>query len=62
MKRVWIVFHDSSPHNTILGVFDNAEDAGAYAEEIGREYENGALITNLPVPWRATDRRTVIDI
>ncbi|RZI91265.1 MAG: hypothetical protein EOO67_10440 [Microbacterium sp.] len=62
MKEVWIVHHDSGPDNNILGVFDNYEDASTFAEEIESEWEKGVLLSSFPVPWRSTDRRTVIEI
>lgn len=62
MERVWIVYHDSGPDNNILGVFDNAEDADAFAEEIAPQYDKGALTSCLPVPWRSTDRGVEIAI
>ncbi len=62
MEQVWIVFHDSGPDNNILGVFNNGEDAEAYAAEVSPEWEKGALTTCLPVPWRSTDQRTPIQI
>ncbi len=62
MKEVWIVYHDSGPDNNILGVFENYEDASAFAEEIESEWEKGVLLTPFPVPWRSTDHGTVIEI
>lgn len=62
VDKVWIVYHDSSPDNTILGVFNNAEDAQEFQETVGSEYPKGALLTPFPVPWRSTDGRTEIRI
>ncbi len=62
MSEVWIVYHDSTPDNNILGVFDSLDDADSYAEEIGPMWEKGALVSRFPVPWRSTDKAVTIDI
>ncbi|MFP1602043.1 hypothetical protein ACLD0U_05050 [Microbacterium sp. 2216-1] len=62
MKKVWIVYHDSSPDNNILGVFDDEAEAYEFQERIAPEYEQGALLSLFPVPWRCTDRATEIRI
>ena len=55
VKQVWIVYHDSSPDNVILGVFDDENEAYTFQEAVAPDYPNGALLTPFPVPWRATD-------
>ncbi|WP_127476931.1 hypothetical protein [Microbacterium sulfonylureivorans] len=62
MKQVWIVYHDSSPDNNILGVFDDEDEAYAYQEAVAPGYPDGALLTPFPVPWRSTDHVTEIRI
>lgn len=52
MNTVWIVFHDSSPNNTILGVFDNEQEAYEFLEIVGPEYPNGAYLSDFDVPWK----------
>ena len=54
MTQVWIVHHDSSPDNNILGVFDKEDEAYAYQELVAGDYPNGVLLTPYPVPWRRT--------
>lgn len=58
VNQVWIVCHDSGPDNNILGVFDKEEEAYEFQELIAPNYENGALLTPFPVPWRYTDHIT----
>jgi len=55
MEEVWIVFHDVSPDNNILGVFVDEEEAREYAERIGSNYPTGVLTSPFPVPWRSDD-------
>lgn len=55
MTTVWIVYHDSSPDNNILGVFDNNDEAREYQELIAPDYEKGALLSCFEVPWRMSD-------
>lgn len=62
MKQVWIVYHDSGPDNTILGVFDDEEEAYAYQDEVAPDYPGGALLTPFPVPWRYPNGSTEIRI
>jgi len=62
VKQVWIVYHDSGPDNNILGVFDDEGEAYEFQELVAPKYDNGALLTPFPVPWRYTDRVTEIRI
>lgn len=52
---VWIVQHDESPHNTVLGVFATADEADAYSDEVLVDYPNGVIITEFPIGYRYTD-------
>jgi hypothetical protein len=51
-SEVWIVQHDESPDNTILGVFATSEEARAFAEEVSDRFPNGALTARFPVGYR----------
>ena len=62
VQQVWIVYHDSSPDNVILGVFDVEDEAYTYQEAVAADYPSGALLTPFPVPWRATDHSAEIRI
>lgn len=62
MEQVWIVYHDSGPDNNILGVFDDEKEAYEFQELVAPQYENGALLTPFPVPWRYTDHVTELRI
>lgn len=45
MKSVWIVFDDEDDAG-IYGVFDNREDADAYADEVSHMSSNGMKIAD----------------
>lgn len=60
MSRVWIVFDDEGPTAGIFGVFDNAADAGEYAERVSEMSPTGLKVSEFEVPWRITDRSTSI--
>ncbi|GEM_PF-1159396 len=49
---VWIVQHDETPHNTVLGVFDAQEEAASYAEEVGPLHKNGVIYAFFPLGYR----------
>lgn len=38
---VWIVQHDESPHDTILGVFGDEQSASDYADLMGFQFPKG---------------------
>jgi hypothetical protein len=61
MSSVWIVFDDEDDAG-IYGVFDNPEDAAAFAEEIKHMSSNGLKYAEYSVPWRLTDRVTRIEM
>jgi hypothetical protein len=54
VTEVWIVQHDESPHNTVLGVFDSPAAAQLFADEVKNSYRNGVLIERFPIGYRAT--------
>ncbi len=55
---IWIVYHDSWADNNILGVFDSAEEAMEFQEQVSPEFPHGALLTPFHVPWRYNDHVT----
>lgn len=55
---VWIVCHDESPDNTVLGVFRTAEEAQAYADEVQHMFENGVIYSAFPIGYRHIDQRS----
>ncbi|WP_258072058.1 MULTISPECIES: hypothetical protein [unclassified Rathayibacter] len=52
--EVWIVQHEESPHNTVLGVFGSPADADLFADEVKDSYRNGVLIGRFPIGYRST--------
>lgn len=52
---MWIVCHDESPDNTILGVFRTSEEADEYAKEVGHMYENGVIYSGYRMGYRHID-------
>ncbi len=55
MVQVWIVQHDESPDNTVLGVFATEDEASAFMTEVEKDFENGVLCSAFPVGYRYTD-------
>jgi hypothetical protein len=53
--EVWIVQHEDSPHNTVLGVFDSPDAADLFADGVKDDYRNGVIIVRFPIGYRATD-------
>lgn len=53
--KVWIVQHDESPHNTVLGVFASSEEAEAFADEVQHQFENGVIYSSFKVGYRFDD-------
>jgi len=49
---VWIVQHDESAHNTVLGVFGSQEEAQDFAEKVGDQFENGVLYSRYELGYR----------
>lgn len=54
-RSVWIVQHDESPHNTVLGVFATPEEAHEYAELMHADYVNGVITTEFDIGYRDRD-------
>ena len=52
MSSVWIVQHDESPHNTVVGVFATSEEANAFAEEAKSDFADGLLVARYPLGYR----------
>lgn len=52
---VWIVQHDESPDDTVLGVFASPEEAHEYAQLVQGEFENSVIITEFEIGYRHRD-------
>ncbi len=50
--KVWIVQHDDSPDNTVVGAFTTQGEAGSFAEEMSDRFENGLLYSAFNVGYR----------
>ncbi|MEJ8282569.1 hypothetical protein ACVKXF_000633 [Curtobacterium sp. PvP017] len=53
--EVWIVQHDESPDNTVLGVFATDDEAYAFMDTVKDDYENGVICSSFSIPYRSTD-------
>lgn len=53
--EVWIVQHDESPDNTVLGVFATDDEAYAFMDTVKDDYENGMICSSFSIPYRSTD-------
>ncbi|TDW28776.1 hypothetical protein [Cryobacterium psychrophilum] len=51
VKVVWIVQHDESPHNTILGVFATQDEAQSFAEGV-EEFKDAVLYARYDIGYR----------
>lgn len=51
-QRIWIVQHDESPDNTVLGVFDDELAADRFAKEVQHRSTNGVLIASFEIGYR----------
>ncbi|KZC95748.1 hypothetical protein [Clavibacter tessellarius] len=51
-SEVWVVQHDETPDNTILGVFATRQEAYAFAEEVTDRFPNGAMTVRFPIGYR----------
>jgi hypothetical protein len=56
VKGVWIVQHDESPHNTVLGVFAAEGEALAYMDDVKDDFKNGVIVSYFPMGYRHTGR------
>ena len=52
-SAVWIVQHDESPHNTILGVFGDQQSAVDFADEMGYRFPNGVIWGKYKIGYRS---------
>lgn len=55
-SEVWIVQHDESPDNTVLGVFATDDEAYAFMDTVKDDYENGVICSSFAIPYRSTDQ------
>ncbi|POH72170.1 hypothetical protein [Arthrobacter glacialis] len=51
-SEVWIVQHDETAHNTVLGVFATQDEAQSFAEEVGGRFANGVIFSSYQVGYR----------
>lgn len=51
-ESVWIVQHDESPHNTVLGVFSTEDEAAAFAESAKSAFPNGLIYARYEIGYR----------
>jgi hypothetical protein len=49
---VWIVQQDETPHNTVLGVFEDQQSASDFADEVGGQFPNGVIYAEYKVGYR----------
>ena len=56
VKGVWIVQHDESPHNTVLGVFADEGEELAYMEDVKDDFKNGVIVSYFRMGYRHTGR------
>ena len=50
--EVWIVQHDESAHNTVLGVFATSAEAESFAEQVESQFKNGVLYSRYEIGYR----------
>ncbi len=55
LSEVWIVQHDESPDNTVLGVFATQDEARLFMDEIKDAFEGGVFCSAFPAGYRYTD-------
>lgn len=53
---VWIVRHDESLVNSVLGVFLTEREASDFADEVEGRFENGVIYSRYPVGYRYDER------
>lgn len=51
-QEVWIVQHDETPDNTVLGVFATQEEAAVFAEEVSDDFPDGVIFSKYQVGFR----------
>ena len=52
VEGVWIVQHDQSAYNTVLGVFATEEDAAMFAEEVGPQFPESVIYSRFALGYR----------
>ena len=55
LSEVWVVQHDESPDNTVLGVFATQDEARVFMDEVKEGFKNGVICSAFPVGYRYTD-------
>lgn len=51
-ETVWIVQHDESPDNTILGVFATEGEASNFMEQVGDMYGGQVLYSSYKIGYK----------
>lgn len=51
-RSVWVVQHDESPDDTVLGVFETPDEADSFAEEVKHQFETGVFCTEFEIGFR----------
>ena len=54
-SSVWIVQHDESPDNTVLGVFGSLAEADEFAEGVKARFANGVIYSEYAIGYRYDD-------
>lgn len=49
---MWIVLHDESPHNTVLGVFATESEASKFSVEVEALFPQGVIYSRFAVGYR----------
>jgi hypothetical protein len=52
MAKIWIVQHDESAHNTVLGIFSTQAEATAFADEVKDQFINGVIYASFDIGYR----------
>lgn len=51
-RTVWIVQHDESPDNTVVGVFQTEDEASAFAAEEAANFRDGLIYSEYEIGYR----------
>lgn len=49
---MWIVQHDESAHNTVLGVFASLDEADAFATAVRSRFADGVIYSEFALGYR----------
>ena len=52
LVKIWIVQHDESPHNTILGIFETQAEATAFVDEVKDQFIDGVIYSSFDIGHR----------